>query len=520
MLQNPILKGFKPDPAILRVEDTYYIATSTFEWFPPINIFQSKDLAHWVQIPSPIQDDLVLNFKGIDTSCGIWAPNLAYHDGTFYLICTVVDTNRRRFKDPRNFVITASSMQGPWSTPTFLNNSGWDPSLFFEDDGRCYFINMLLDYRPEKNRFAGVVLQELNLKTLRLTGPVHFLSTGTEVGSTEGPNLYKRGSYYYLVLAEGGTEFNHQVSILRASSLFGLYKESPYNPILTSNPEDFLQRAGHGSFTTTPEDRTYMIHLCSRSVDHKYSILGRETAIQEIRWTEDQWPVLSSYPSRSPENEIGFLHNNQESKLVINIDFSKSNWDVRIKTLREGKESCGLDLFHRPGWLRIKGGNSLSSKYRQHLLAIPQETFNLKAITKMEFRPRSFMHLAGLFAYYNADNYYYSYMSTDDNGKYILSVLVMDNMKVSRVGKPIEISTNNPLVYLRAEIHTKELFFSYSFDGKSYHTLHDFPLNMCHLSDEYIKGNGFTGAMLGIGCQDLAGDGIHADFAYLHYHEL
>lgn len=519
MLNNPILKGFKPDPSVLRVDQTYYIATSTFEWFPAINLFQSQDLAHWEQLPSPIQDDQALNLRGIDASCGIWAPNLGYHEGTFYLVCTVVDTNRRRFKDPRNFIITSPNIQGPWSNPIFLNNSGWDPSLFFEKDGTCYLLNMLLDYRPEKNRFAGVVMQELELGTFSLKGPVHFLSKGTEAGSTEGPNLYKRGSYYYLVLAEGGTEFNHRVSVMRSTSLFGPYESSPLNPLLTSKPMDALQRAGHGAFVETPVGKTYMVHLCSRSVDHKYSILGREAAIQEIEWTEDEWPTLASHPNSSPAVEVASLEDNQEPLQTINLDFSPSAWDVRIKTLREGKQTCALDTQSRDGWVRIIGGNSLSSKYRQHLLAIPQESFSYQATTKMEFHPRSFLHLAGLFAYYNADNYYYACMSTDDEGKYILSVLEMDNKELRRIEEPITIFPMNS-VYLRAEVHTKDLFFSYSLDGESFQSLHTQPLNMFHLSDEYIEGNGFTGAMVGIGCQDLAGDGIHADFAYLRYQEL
>lgn len=515
MLKNPILKGFKPDPSILRVEDTYYIATSTFEWHPPINLFRSTDLANWEQIASP---NLNLDLRGIDSSCGLWAPNLSYHDRRFYLVCTVVQTNRRRFKDPHNFIASASCMEGPWSEPVLLNKSGWDPSLFFEDE-RCYLLNMLLDWRPERNRFAGVVLQELDLQKQTLVGEVQYLTAGTATGSTEAPNLYKQDGFYYLLLAEGGTEFGHQVSVLRSSSLLGPYEESPCNPLVKSKSADELQRAGHGSLVKTQEGRIYLAYLCSRSVDGAYSILGRETALAEVVWNSEGWPVLSGQDSHTPQVEVPSLPQADQGPLVLQFDFQNSQINHRMKTLREPFSKCGMDFLSRAGWLRIHGGNSLSSRMHQHLLAISQETLDYQVTTLLDFKPRSPWHLAGLLAYYDADNYFYAYQSTDDQKQPILGVVEMDNMVLRQVGEPLHLQTASA-VYLRATARSSSLVFSFSLDGTTFIDLHTEKLDMRHLSDEHIQGNGFTGAMVGIGCQDLAGDGIHADFAYLRYEQL
>lgn len=516
MLKNPILKGFKPDPSILRVGDVYYIATSTFEWFPPINLFVSSDLSNWTQVESPIQSTKVLDLTGIDSSCGVWAPHLNYHDDTFYLVGTVVDTNRKRFKDPRNFIMCAPSIEGPWTEPIYLNNSGWDPSLFFDEDGTCYLINMFLDWRPDRNRFGGIILQKLNIETFTLEGKEHYLSSGSHVGSTEAPNIYAYGAFYYLFLAEGGTEFGHQVTVMRSSSLLGHYEECPHNPLLKSKPTDELQRAGHGSLVQTPEGRWYLAYLCSRSVERKYSILGRETALVEIIWNDDFWPVLVNHPDNSPRVIVDSLPEAKATSGIVYHDFKKKVLDVRLKTLRNEFSLCGIDLESNADALRIQGGNSLSSKFRQHFIAMSQESLSYTATTMMMFNPRSFLHLAGLVVYYNADNYYYAYQSTDEEGDVILGVVEMINKNLHQVGMPIKLPFSSQ-VYLQAVVRTTNLSFSYSVSGQEYTRLHDETLDMRKMSDEEIEGNGFTGAMVGIGCQDLAGDGIHADFAFLKY---
>lgn len=158
-VKNPVLKGFNPDPSILRVNDDYYIATSTFEWFPGVCIHHSTDLVNWEIVSYALTDDKSLDMTGLDMSCGIWAPNLTYHNGLFYLVYTLVYTDRQRYKDTYNYLVTASDVKGPWSKPVFLNCAGFDPSLFHEGEKK-YLVNMVIDHRVDYERFAGVDVQE------------------------------------------------------------------------------------------------------------------------------------------------------------------------------------------------------------------------------------------------------------------------------------------------------------------------------------------------------------------------
>jgi xylan 1,4-beta-xylosidase len=196
---NPILPGFNPDPSICRKGDDYYIATSTFEWFPGVQIHHSKDLMHWQLLTRPLVRTSQLDMVGNPNSGGIWAPCLTYADGLFWLIYTDVKSLKGAFKDTHNYLVTASDINGPWSEPVYLNASGFDPSLFHDDDGRKWLVNMLWDFRPNRNKFAGIVLQEYSVFQKKLIGPIKNIFKGTKIAVTEGPHLYKRNELYYLL---------------------------------------------------------------------------------------------------------------------------------------------------------------------------------------------------------------------------------------------------------------------------------------------------------------------------------
>src|SRR5690606_34497577 len=229
--KNPILPGFHPDPSILRVEDDYYIAVSTFEWYPGVQIYHSKDLINWRLIGQPLTRSSQLNLIGNIDSGGVWAPCLSYSDGLFYLVYTDVKTRIGAFKDCHNYLVTSESIEGPWSEPIYLNSSGFDPSFFHDDDGRKWLVNMIWDFRKGHNSFAGIALQEYSPEEKKLVGPIRNIFTGSELGFTEAPHLYKRNGYYYLMTAEGGTWYTHAVTVARAKSLFGPYEIDPTNPI-------------------------------------------------------------------------------------------------------------------------------------------------------------------------------------------------------------------------------------------------------------------------------------------------
>ncbi len=297
MIHNPIIKGFNPDPSILRVDADFYLATSTFQWFSGVQIFHSRDLANWRLIDHGLKDVRRLNLIGVPDSGGVWAPSLSWHDGQFHLVFTIVRTAApgRAFKDTHNYLITAESIHGPWSEPVFLNSSGFDPSLFHDDDGRKWVLNMLWDHRRKGlDRFQGILLLEYDAAARRLCGPITNILRKPIL--IEGPNLYKRDGWYYLMLAEGGTGFEHSVTMARSRSITGPYELDPQPQVLTAKEDQslLLQKAGHGELVETADGDWYLAHLASRPLGRdRRCILGRETCIQKVAWNEEGWLRLA-----------------------------------------------------------------------------------------------------------------------------------------------------------------------------------------------------------------------------------
>ena len=293
MIRNPILKGFNPDPSIVRVGPDYFIATSTFEWYPGVQIHHSRDLVNWRLVTRPLDRASQLDLRGEPDSCGVWAPCLSYADGRFWLIYTDVKRYDGNFKDAHNYLVTAPQITGPWSDPIYMNSSGFDPSLFHDDDGRKWFVNQqwrhLTDSvggKPKVSAFDGILLQEYDPVARKLTGPITNIFAGSPLGLVEGPHLFKRDDYYYLTTAEGGTGYDHAVTMARARTVRGPYELHPDAHLITSKdaPEAPLQRAGHGQIVETPEGASYHTHLCGRPLpDVRRCPLGRETAIQKVR---------------------------------------------------------------------------------------------------------------------------------------------------------------------------------------------------------------------------------------------
>ena len=296
IITNPVLPGSNPDPYMVRVGDDYYIATSTFEWFPGVAIYHSRDMVHWRLLTHPLTNSSQLNLLGVPSSGGIWAPNLTYHDGIYYLLYTNVVGRKGVFKDLHNYLITASDILGPWSEPVYLNAKGFDPALFHDDDGRKWLMQMRWDFRTGRARFSGIIMQEYDHAERRLVGSERVIYKGTEIGVTEGPSMFKKDGWYYLITAEGGTGRNHAVTVARARSLEGPFETMPDNPLMTTahNPGHPLQNAGHAAFVQTQSGDWYISHLAVRELPdgRRLNPLGRETFIQRIVWTEEGWPKL------------------------------------------------------------------------------------------------------------------------------------------------------------------------------------------------------------------------------------
>ena len=300
--KNPVLRGFHPDPSILRVGNDYYLAASTFQWFPGVQLYHSTDLVNWEEMKHPLRRVSQLDMRGNPNSGGVWAPCLSYCDGTYYLIYTNVRNFHGIFKDTHNYLVTANDINGEWSEPINLNSSGFDPSLFHDDDGKKYLVNMRWDHRMEKNDFSGILIQEYSEKEKSLIGEPKLIFEGTEVGATEAPHIYKRNGYYYLMVAEGGTMYNHGVLLARSKNIFGPY-EIDTQPLLTTrdNKEISIQRTGHASLIDTPEGKWYVAYLGARPVgEKKRCILGRETCICEVFWNENGWLRLKNGGTTPP----------------------------------------------------------------------------------------------------------------------------------------------------------------------------------------------------------------------------
>jgi len=213
----------------------------------------------------------------------------------FYLIYSNVRRWASCFKDVNNYLVTAENIDGPWSEPIFMNSSGFDPSLFHDDDGKKWFVNMIWDHRDQKVNFGGILLQEYDHSQQKLVGEIRNIFKGTPLGLVEAPHLYKRNGYYYLLTAEGGTFMSHAATVCRSKDIWGPYELMPDNPMISSakNPELRLQSAAHGCFVENADGSWLFAHLCRRQFDNGRSILGRETALQNIEWVDD-WPRLTS----------------------------------------------------------------------------------------------------------------------------------------------------------------------------------------------------------------------------------
>ena len=385
MIKNPILPGFNPDPSICRVGEDYYIATSTFEWFPGVQIHHSRDLVNWRLLGHALNETRLLDLKGVPSSGGVWAPALTHCDGLFYLCYTVVHQHEAATKDTPNYLITAPSVEGPWSDPVFVNSSGFDPSLFHDEDGRKYWLNMVWDHRPEKHPFYGIVLQEYDPQAKNLVGKPELIFKGSSIQLTEGPHLYKRNGYYYLLTAEGGTEYEHAVTLARSRALRGPYEVHPENPILTSlgNPDLALQKSGHASLVETPSGEWYMPHLCGRPIPGtRRCNLGRETAIQKVEWREDDWLYLSC-GGNEPQAEVPApdLEPHSFPELPSRLPFDSPHYATP-----RGPSSS---VVRKPNRLTLEGKESLESNFEQAMLARRLTTQRSTVTTSLVSSPRA-----------------------------------------------------------------------------------------------------------------------------------
>ncbi len=535
-IKNPILPGFNPDPSILRVEDDYYIATSTFEWFPGVQIHHSRDLVNWRLLTRPLRRASQLDMLGDPDSCGVWAPCLSYADGLFWLIYTdvkrfgrasVAGASGSSMRDFHNYLVTCPTIDGDWSDPVYLNSSGFDPSLFHDADGRKYLLNMLWDHRPGHNRFAGIVLQEYSVTQRRLIGERVNIFKGTELGFTEAPHLYQRDGWYYLLTAEGGTNWNHAVTMARSRTLTGPYELHPDTYILSARqrPDCELQRAGHASLVETQTGETYLAYLVGRPLRNRgRCTLSRETAIQKMVWAEDGWlRTLDGRGIPTVETPAPSLPVHAFTPTRRRKDFVAPELPLEFQWLRTPYPEEIFSLTARPGFLRLFGRETLGSLYRQSLVARRQQSHCYSAATVLEFEPEHFQQLAGLVCYYNSTKFHYLYISHDETlGKHLrVMSCAPDSLQADSFTPAIPLPSGRP-VQLRVEVDYERMRFGYRVEEQDEHWRwlpQHFDASV--LSDECLAPGQahFTGAFVGMACQDMSGMRRSADFGFFEYVE-
>ncbi|KAI1766988.1 glycoside hydrolase family 43 protein [Hypoxylon sp. FL1150] len=522
LVRNPILPGFNADPSIVRVGSDYYIATSTFEWYPGVQIHRSKDLANWELVTRPLTRKSQLDMRGNPDSCGVWAPCLSHDGDRFWLVYTDVKRKDGSFKDTHNYIVSAPSIEGPWSDPVYTNSSGFDPSLFHDDDGKKWLINMLQDHRRRPRSFAGIVLQEFDPSAGKLVGTKKNIFLGTELDLVEGPHLYKRNGWYYLLTAEGGTAYEHACTLARSRDIWGPYEVHPQNPILTSKdvPKAALQRAGHGDIVETPEGRTYLVHLAGRPITrNRRCVLGRETAIQEAYW-QDDWLFVKNGPVPSLRVDVPGIRDDSkywteqlytfEDGLHKDFQWLRTPETERIFTTQGGK-------------LKLFGREAIGSWFEQALVARRQTHFSYEAETVIDFSPIDERQFAGLAAYYCRYNFFYLTVTAHSDGQRELLLLTSEaswpDGKISMpLTDPVQIP-NKGKVKLTLKIRGRQLQFYYSLEGKELKRI-----GPCYdasiLSDEcggHQAHGSFTGAFVGMACSDVNGTALPASFDYFIY---
>lgn len=484
---NPIISGFHPDPSICRVGDDYYLVNSSFEWYPGLPIFHSKDLVNWELIGYGIhRPDQVPIPEGLQDSRGVYAPTIRYHDGLFYIINTCVQCDG-------NFYITAEHPEGPWSDPVWLHSRGIDPDLFWDDDGRCYYtghanISGLNDW-PDKN---GAWMQELDLEQQKLIGPKKQLTHGHAKNArwTEGPHIYKIDGKYMLLVAEGGTGYHHSITVHHSDSVWGPYVPNHSNPVLSHRQfgMDYpVHAVGHGDLVQTPEGDWWFVGLGKRKVDG-HTLLARETFLTPVVF-EDQGGVLT--PVFNPG--VGGLSVQQNrpdlpwspsEKAPQRDEFSKESLALEWNFLRTPftswyrlkKDELFIDL--RPEVLnQLKNPSFIARRIKDH---------QWEASTKMGFQSEKMNEKAGLVIYRNSKNHFQLLREKDH--------LVLIETSTGKTTERGRVECNVGTVILKAVAKNAEVQFSCKI-GDVWKTIGE-TQDLSIISDE--QAGGFNGPFVGM----------------------
>jgi alpha-N-arabinofuranosidase len=514
---NPILPGFNPDPGFLRVGDDYYIVTSSFEYFPCFPVYHSKDLVHWKLIGNVLNRPSQIDLDMVAPSDGVFSPVMRYHDGVYYLTYTML--NNTPEQHITNWIVTAKEPGGPWSEPVAVtSDSFWriDTSLFFDDDGKCYFT---ANSKGASSDQRIIQLQEIDLKTFKLVGEKHDISSKAFplAKMAEGAHLYKRDGYYYLLIAEGGTGFGHAVSIGRSRVLTGPYEPCPDNPLLTHRDlpraDAKIYGVGHGELVQAQGGEWYMALLGTRGA----GVLGRETFLVPARWDTGQWPVIEG--KVQPVLRRPALAEFKEEAPVERQEFDQPELSPDWLTIRVPSERF-WSLAERPGYLRIKlKPSTFNEPEKTGTPAFISQRLTYHhgwVMTKMDFMPANQYEVAGLLLR-RGGNAISICEEINDSGALTVEAAVESREGKKVVGRAV---VNKGTIYLKAECKDEVWWtISCSTDGSAWTSVAE---NLDgRLLGRDAPGGVYTGTTVGLYASSQGSPSENrADFAFFESHQI
>ena len=497
--RNPVLPGFHPDPSVCRVGRDFYLVTSSFEYFPGVPIFHSRDLVHWRQLGHCLDRPSQLPLAGAAASTGIWAPTLRHHDGVFYMTTT-------NMSGSGNFIVTARAPEGPWSDPIPVSQEGIDPSLFFDEDGSAFY----------STSHEGAFQSRIDVATGQLLSEPKLVWTGTGGQYPEGPHLFFRHGWYYLLLSEGGTEYGHMVTMARSKSPWGPFEPCARNPLLTHRSvRSPIQAVGHADLVQTADGEWFAVCLGIRP--HGYPPcyhLGRETFLSPVTWADDGFPVIGDHgrlalametllplePTPAAEPRDDFTSNELAPfwNFLRNPNAELYSLDQRLGYLRLLGSADGLDDVASPAWLGRR-----------------QCHFAVRAAACLEFQPETEGEEAGLVVRMNEQHHYEIFVSRRAGRPSVVLRRRIGSLRAEVACHALS-PTEIPRVVLAVEADETRYSFSYGSSENDLHRLGDGETR--YLSTEVAGG--FTGVYFAMYATGNGTPCRHpADFDWFDYSE-
>lgn len=388
--QNPVKRGFSPDPSVIRVDDCYYMVNSSFQYFPAIPISKSYDLVHWQTVGHVITNPDYLDLSSIKDSRGIWAPDISYSNGKYYVFASMRYNYDNADEHPmrRQLVAVADNPEGPYSKPWYLEVDEIDPSHFVDDDGRHYMVTA-----------PGATIVPISADCRSVLGEPVQIWAGTGERCAEGPHIFKHNGYYYIMLASGGTGYGHGINIARSKELYGPYEGCPHNPVMRqTDPNALIQRSGHGMPVVTQNGQWWCLYLCGRRNGGNYTTVGRETALDRIIWDNDGWfKVGSTVPSLEAE----------APDLPEHIFSNKNEWDFKdgVLTDFEWVRNTGRYTLNSDGLTLYPAKAPLYEISTNNILLHREEELSYTAELEFCYSPEQLGQQAGLTCYYSTVSY-------------------------------------------------------------------------------------------------------------------